>query len=561
MKTGTKVIIIVSIVVLCLAAAGLGWWIGKQKQTESTQNPANTENAQGETQEVTPAPEAMPTPEITEVPSLTEAPAETEVPVTTEAPVETEVPEVTTTPDVTTAPDTPETTPVPEEPESTPAPQETPKPETTGTSKLHVEGAKLCDENGNQVQLRGISTHGLAWFPQYVNEACVKELKETWEADVFRLAMYTAENGGYCTGGDKEALKKLVKNGVEYATANDLYVIIDWHILSDNNPNTYKEESKAFFDEMSKLYKDYPNVIFEICNEPNGGTSWQDVKSYAEEVIKVIRDNGADNIIIVGTPNWSQYVDQAAADPITAYDNIMYALHYYAATHKDDLRQKMVNAYNAGLPVFVSEYGICDASGNGAIDKAQADAWVAEMDRYGISYVAWNLSNKNETSAIIKSSCNKTSGFSWDDLSESGKWLFTVLTGESGFTGSVPDEQPDTPTNPSVEPQPGETDVVVNGTVEVTLELKDSWVSEGYYCYNYNITVKNTSDKKLENWEAQIVFNENIVLNQGWSGTYTVNGNVLKISPVNYNSTIEAGQSVSDIGCIIQGSSNLQVVE
>lgn len=538
MKTRTKVIfVILSVVVLCLLAAVLGWLIGKQNREIPAQNSANIENGQGETAEE---------PKATKVPEVTEAPA-------TAAPEATAEPENTKEPEI---------TPVPEEPDSTPAPQETPAPENTGIGKLHVEGAKLCDENGNQVQLRGISTHGLAWFPQFVNEASVKELKETWQADVFRLAMYTAEYGGYCTGGDKETLKKLVKEGVEYATANDLYVIIDWHILSDNNPHTYKEESKAFFDEMSKLYKDYPNVIFEICNEPNGGTSWKDVKSYAEEVIKVIRENGADNIIIVGTPNWSQYVDQAAADPITSYDNIMYALHYYAATHKDDLRKKMVNAYNAGLPIFVSEYSICDASGNGGIDYGQADAWVEEMDRYGISYVAWSLCNKNETSALIKSSCNKTSGFTWDDLSDTGKWLFTVLTGESGFTGNIPSDQPtvpDVPTEPSDEPQPGGTDVVVSGTVEVTLELKDSWESEGYYCYNYNVTVKNSSDRKLENWEAQIVFNENIALNQGWSGTYTVNGNVLKITPVDYNSAIGAGQSVSDIGFIIQGTSNLQV--
>lgn len=548
MKTKTKVIlIIISVVVLCLLATVLGWFVGR-RQTGYIQNSGNADNMQEEGSNA-------PT-EITPVPDITGEQEELQTPDCTAQPEETESPDVTAEPQES---EVPVSTPEPaKEIESTPAPSEIPITETTGIRKLHVEGAKLCDENGNQVQLRGISTHGLAWFPQFVNKASVKELKETWEIDVFRLAMYTAEYGGYCTGGDKEALKKLVKEGVEYATANDLYVIIDWHILSDNNPNTYKEESKAFFDEMSKLYKDYPNVIFEICNEPNGGTSWKDVKSYAEEVIKVIRDNGADNIIIVGTPNWSQYVDQAAADPITSYENIMYALHYYAATHKEDLRKKMVNAYNAGLPIFVSEYSICDASGNGAIDYEQASVWVEEMDRYGISYVAWSLCNKNETSALIKSSCSKTSGFAWDDLSDTGKWLFEVLTGESGFTGEAPVVQPDVPTE---EPQPGGTDVVVSGTVEVKLELKDSWQSEGRYCYNYSVTVKNISDKKAENWEVQIVFNENIVLDQGWSGTYTANGNVLKISPAEYNSVIEAGQSITDIGFIIQGSSNLQVIQ
>ena len=180
---------------------------------------------------------------------------------------------------------------------------------------------------------------------------------------------------------------------------------------------------------LAEMYADYSNVLYEICNEPNGGTGWADIKAYAEEVIAVIRTYDEDGIILVGTPNWSQYVNEAAEEPITGYDNIMYTLHFYAATHKDSLRDAMKAAIDSGLPVFVSEFGICDASGNGAIDEAQADEWVRVMDEYGVSYVAWNLSNKAETSAIIDSGCNKTSGFSEEDLSSSGKWLYRMFTG------------------------------------------------------------------------------------------------------------------------------------
>lgn len=299
------------------------------------------------------------------------------------------------------------------------------------TKALHVDGTKLMDSNGNTVQLKGISTHGLAWFPDYVNEDCFRQLKEDWGINVIRLAMYTAEYGGYCTGGDRESLKKLVQDGVEYATRLDLYVIIDWHILSDGNPHTYKEEAKAFFAEMAELYADYDNVLYEICNEPNGGTSWNDIKSYAEEVIPVIRTHDSDAIILVGTPNWSQYVDQAAADPITGYDNVMYTLHFYAATHTDSLRNTMISAIDAGLPVFVSEYGICDASGNGAIDEYQADQWITVMEEYDVSYVAWNLSNKAETSAILSDRCSKTSQFTESDLSPWGKWLCQMLKSDT----------------------------------------------------------------------------------------------------------------------------------
>ncbi len=292
---------------------------------------------------------------------------------------------------------------------------------------LRVDSAQLVDKNGHPVQLRGISTHGLAWFPDYVNEDCFRQLREDWQANVIRLAMYTAEYGGYCTGGDREALKKLIHDGVSFAERQDLYAIIDWHILSDSNPNMYLEEAKAFFGEMAEKYAESDHVLYEICNEPNGGTSWGEIKAYAEQVISVIRAQDEDAVILVGTPNWSQYIDQAAADPIASYENIMYTLHFYAATHTDDLRGKLIGAVESGLPVFVSEYGICDASGNGAIDTAQADLWVETLDKYGISYIAWNLSNKEETSAMLKSGCGKTSGFTQEDLSESGRWVYRML--------------------------------------------------------------------------------------------------------------------------------------
>ena len=301
--------------------------------------------------------------------------------------------------------------------------------------RLHVKGTKLVDKEGHEVQLRGVSTHGLSWYPQYVNDKCFAQLHDQWGANVVRLAMYTEEYNGYCSGDAKNRsdLKKLIKKGVKLAKKHKMYVIVDWHILSDGNPNSHKKEAKALFREMSKEFKDYNNVIYEICNEPNNGTSWKEIKSYARSVISTIRKNDKKAVIVIGTPTWSQDVDQAAADPIKG-DNIMYALHFYAATHKADLRNKMTAAINKGLPVFVTEYGICDASGNGAIDKKEADRWIQTMDEYGVSYIAWNLSNKQESSSIIKSSCSKVSGFKKSDLSDEGKWLYSMLRKKAGLT-------------------------------------------------------------------------------------------------------------------------------
>ena len=301
--------------------------------------------------------------------------------------------------------------------------------------RLHVKGTKLVDKKGHEVQLRGVSTHGLSWYPQYVNDKCFAKLHDKWGANVVRLAMYTEEYNGYCSGDAKNRsdLKKLIKKGVKLAKKHKMYVIVDWHILSDGNPNSHKKEAKAFFREMSREFKGYNNVIYEICNEPNNGTSWKEIKSYAKSVISTIRKNDKKAVIVVGTPTWSQDVDQAAADPIKG-DNIMYVLHFYAATHKADLRNKMTAAINKGLPVFVTEYGICDASGNGAIDKKEADRWIKTMDEYGVSYIAWNLSNKQESSSIIKSSCSKVSGFKKSDLSDEGKWLYSMLRKKAGLT-------------------------------------------------------------------------------------------------------------------------------
>ncbi len=298
------------------------------------------------------------------------------------------------------------------------------------TGALHVDGTKLCGSDGTPVQLKGISTHGLAWFPEYVNEACFAQLNEEWNINVIRLAMYTAESGGYCTDGDKERLKQLVRDGVDYAGAQDMYAIIDWHILSDADPMQYLDEAKDFFDGMSAEYAKAEHVLYEICNEPNSGTTWAEIRTYAESIVNVIRKNDPDAVVIIGTPNWSQYVDEAARDPLTGYDNLMYALHFYAASHKEELRERLIRAVDAGLPVFVSEYGICDASGNGTIDEAEADAWIGLLDSLGISHVAWNLSDKAETSAILRDSCEKTSGFAESDLSDAGKWLYRMLTAE-----------------------------------------------------------------------------------------------------------------------------------
>lgn len=331
----------------------------------------------------------------------------------------------------------PEQTSVPETVEAQPAETEPPSSEALSVDAstpygqhgaLHVENGKLTDENGNTVQLYGMSTHGIAWFPQYINYDSFRTLRDDWNTNCIRLAMYTAEYGGYCAGGDKEQLKQLVKDGVSYATELGMYVIVDWHILSDCDPNQNKDEAIAFFLEMAEVFADNDNVLYEICNEPNGGTSWDSIKSYAEEVIPVIRAQKPDAVILVGTPTWSQEIDKAAASPLDD-SNVMYTLHFYAGTHKDDLRNRLETCVQNGLPVFVSEFGMCDASGNGANDFVSTTKWLDLLNKYQISFCCWNLANKDESSSVFKASSTALSDWTDDDFNESGRWIRDYFRG------------------------------------------------------------------------------------------------------------------------------------
>lgn len=312
--------------------------------------------------------------------------------------------------------------------------------ETNGA--LKVDGTKLVSQKtGQEVQLRGVSTHGINWdvgYP-YISKAAFQTLRDKYSVNAIRLAMYTTEYYGYCDKGSagesqttvKSTLKQRIDTGVQAATDLGMYVIIDWHILNDQTPKKYQSEAKKFFKEMSQKYAGYDNVIYEICNEPNGGTSWSDIKSYANTIIPVIRANDSDAVIIVGTPTWSQDVDVASQSPLQ-YDNIMYTLHFYSATHQESYRQKLKTALNNGLPVMVTEFGVSEASGAGSMNTSEAKKWLDLLDANGISYFAWSLSNKAETASLLKAGTAKTSGWSKSDLSAAGKWVLGQYNTRSG---------------------------------------------------------------------------------------------------------------------------------
>ncbi len=293
--------------------------------------------------------------------------------------------------------------------------------------KLRVLNGKLCSAQGTPVMLRGVSVNGLITSESFLNEQLFRELSRDLGVNLFRLPMYTYGVGivGYCTRGDKERCKADIALGVELAKQQDMYAIIDWHILSDGDPNTYLEEAKTFFSEMAETYRSCDNVLYEICNEPNG-VDWPAVKAYAEQVIPAIREKDPESVILVGTPDWSKDLDSAAADPLP-FDNLLYTLHFYAASHGQAYREMTERLSRSGLPIFVSEFGVTAASGDLPRDPESADLWIELLERENISYCMWAFSKAPEACSAIRRTVPKYSGFTEEDYTETGLWLIGTL--------------------------------------------------------------------------------------------------------------------------------------
>jgi len=281
--------------------------------------------------------------------------------------------------------------------------------------KLQVKGNQITDKNGTPVSLHGMSYFWSQWSASFYNAKSVEWLYSDWKCTVVRAAI-GVEGGGYLSNPEAELAKAFTI--IDAAIKNGIYVVVDWH---DHNAQNHLEQAKKFFEIISEKYGEYPNVIYEIYNEPLQ-VSWSNiVKPYSVEVIKVIRKYDPDNLILVGNPTWSQDVDVAAKDPI-ADPNVAYTLHFYTSTHKQSLRDKSVAAMNSGAALFISEFGTSEASGNGIIDWAETDKWINFFKQYKISTCNWSAFDKNETSAALKPGANPQGGWTDDNLSESGKF-------------------------------------------------------------------------------------------------------------------------------------------
>ncbi|PRY64236.1 cellulase (glycosyl hydrolase family 5) [Vreelandella songnenensis] len=289
---------------------------------------------------------------------------------------------------------------------------------------LSVEGNQILSGG----EARSFAGNSLFWSntgwgqEKMYNAQVVRWLKEDWDATIVRAAMGADEGGSYLQ--DPEANVERVKTIVEAAIDNDMYVIIDFHT---HHGEDKKEDAIRFFQQMAQQYGNYDNVIYEIYNEPLQ-VSWSDVvKPYAVDVIDAIRDIDPDNLIVVGTPTWSQDVDIASTDPIEGR-NIAYALHFYAGSHGQALRNKAETALNNGAALMVTEWGAVNADGGGAVDEQSTRDWMTFLAEHNITHLNWAVSDKNEGASIIRPGANPAGQWSDSDLTDAGTFVKDIIS-------------------------------------------------------------------------------------------------------------------------------------
>jgi endoglucanase len=291
--------------------------------------------------------------------------------------------------------------------------------------QLSVIGNNVVDKNGNPVQLKGMSLFWSQEIGKYYNYSAIKWLRDDWKCTIVRAAM-AVENGGYLTNPELEQQK--VDSAISAAIQLGIYIIIDWH---DHHGQQHTAQSQGFFAEIARKYGKYPNIIYELYNEPWGNVSWADsIKPYHEAVIATIQEYDTKNIIVCGTKTWSQDVDEASLNPIKG-DNIAYALHYYASTHKQELRDKAEVALKNGIALFVTEFGTVFATGNGDINYEESRLWWDFCDKHNLSWCNWSVCDKNESSAALKPGASAFGGWDLSMLNPSGILVRSELRGEN----------------------------------------------------------------------------------------------------------------------------------
>lgn len=292
--------------------------------------------------------------------------------------------------------------------------------------RLKLSGTTLVDEKGEEVQLRGMSSHGLLWYPEYTSYSSLLSTR-AYGANSFRIAMYADDvSGGYVQQPDMSL--KLMYGAIENALAADMYAIVDWHVLSEETPEKNTQAAIEFFETIASHYGNAPGLVYEICNEPNGDTTWEEIAAYAGQVIPVIRTYAPDALILVGTPDYSYSITKVIESPLP-FENVMYSYHFYAGQYGDEYSDIIADCRRCGVAVFVSEWGINVEKGNESALK-QGREFVSFLNKEKISWEAWALCNKEETFAALQPGCEKYADWTVEDFTQVGEIFFAALSGK-----------------------------------------------------------------------------------------------------------------------------------
>ncbi|WP_010521995.1 cellulase family glycosylhydrolase [Aquimarina agarivorans] len=305
--------------------------------------------------------------------------------------------------------------------------------------RLRVINNRVVDKNNAALSLAGNSIFwsNFSEGAKFYNAQTVNHIATDWKSDIIRAAMGVENPGGYISNPTRE--KNKVKAVVNAAINASIYVIIDWH---SHNAEQYESQAVAFFSEMAELYGDNDHVIYEVYNEPIA-QSWSTIKNYSEAIIRAIRAKDPDNLIIVGSSQWSQKVVEASNNPIND-PNVAYALHFYSGTHKQFLRNEASRAMANGIALFVTEWGAVNSNGDGTADRAETQRWLDFMKSNGISHANWSISDKAEGASVVASNTG-IRGLINNNLTTTGEYIKGIIENWNTVGGSASPTEPTPP--------------------------------------------------------------------------------------------------------------------